>query len=668
MRHPIGLTPLLLVLTLLLAGTAAAQGTTITLSGYLVILSGDPPHDSALAPQQVIVLQDTSGENLAKLSVEASSASQTRGQPVRVTGKVAGVTLSPLMMTSQPLPLIEVTNIELTAASPGTAAQTAVTGSKPWVNILCKFSDINTTPYSPAQYQSLFSSTYPGLNHYWQQISYGQINIDGTMTISRWVTLPLPRASYVPLNGSADLGKLFDDCVNAADADVNFGQFTGINLMFNDWLDCCAWGGWRTTTLDGQTKTWSVTWLPPWAQRYDYLAHEMGHGFGLLHSSGPSVNPPSGTAVYVSQWDVMSLSKGSCQVKDKTFGCIPPGTIAYQQEMSGWIPENRIAIVNPGQITTLTLDRLRQPESSTNYLLAKIPISDSPSRFYTVEARFRLLGHSNYDQNVPSSAVIIHDVMPGRGGWPGTNTGPALVVVENPSAGLPVYTVNGAGAAWDQGETFHDAANDIHVTVVNHDSSTFTVRIVNQALEPPTLLAPADTSATTNALPTLTWNAVEKAVSYDVQIDTTPDFSSGAVIAAQTTAAQFTVPGKLAAGRSYYWRVRARTGSGTPSGWSAVSRFTLESDSAAVPIVQYANATPTLSWGAVTWATGYDVMVGRTTTFSATSFRTAVSAGSVSVTTTPLELGLYYWRVCPRRQNGTYGTCSAVDRFVINVP
>ncbi len=56
-------------------------------------------------------------------------------------------------------------------------------------------------------------------------------------------------------------------------------------MMFNTTMGCCAWGGERTRTIDGVTKNWGVTWLPPWAHKQSILAHEMGHAFGLPHSN-----------------------------------------------------------------------------------------------------------------------------------------------------------------------------------------------------------------------------------------------------------------------------------------------------------------------------------------------------------------------------------------------
>jgi hypothetical protein len=113
----------------------------------------------------------------------------------------------------------------------------------------------------------MYGNSAGRLDHYWRELSYDQINVVGS-SAAGWFTLPKPRADYIPQGGSADLTALFSDCTAAADSVVDFsnggGGYEGINMMFNDVLDCCAWGGTRWGTLDGVTKLWRVTWEPPW--------------------------------------------------------------------------------------------------------------------------------------------------------------------------------------------------------------------------------------------------------------------------------------------------------------------------------------------------------------------------------------------------------------------
>jgi M6 family metalloprotease-like protein len=418
-----------------------------TLTGWITTVYGDPPPDSNQPGIPIVLLQADNGSEIARLEMSYVEAQHYIGQEVQVEGLVMP-TIS-TQGTAAPLPILDVTLVRPVAATTADLS-VAVSGSQPWVNLLCKFSDIATTPHPDSHYTSLFSTTEPGLNHYWQQLSYNQININGTQTVFQWFVLPQPRSFYVTAD-SVDLGAIFTDCTNAADASVNFPTFVGVNIMLNGSLGCCAWGGQRFATLDGQSKTYRVTWNPPNYQNHSTIAHEMGHGFGLPHSSGPANNPPSNLSVYVSSWDMMSDASGTCIVNNPTIGCLAPGTIGYYLEMLDWLPAARIQSVTAGNEATITLERLRLLQNVANKALIKIPIDNTGNRFYTVEVR----DLSGYDQNVPGQAVIIHKVDLTISD--GTNTGPALVV----DADTDNTNVNDAGAMWQVGETFYDATNNI---------------------------------------------------------------------------------------------------------------------------------------------------------------------------------------------------------------
>ncbi|HRF98944.1 MAG TPA: hypothetical protein PLZ51_27225, partial [Aggregatilineales bacterium] len=213
------------------------------------------------------------------------------------------------------------------------------TGSQPFINLLCKFPDVAGVPYNPGDYASLFNNSYGGIDNYWRNISYDAINTVGTATASAWVTLPQPKSYYVPVSGNPNLFFMLRDCANAADSIVNFAPFVGVNLMLNDSIGCCAWGGGPYYITNDGGKFMRTTWNPPWAQGYGVIAHETGHALGLPHSSGPANNPPSELSIYVSQWDVMS-AKGDCS-QSGAWGCIPAGTIAYYLTLNDWIPANR---------------------------------------------------------------------------------------------------------------------------------------------------------------------------------------------------------------------------------------------------------------------------------------------------------------------------------------
>ena len=82
-------------------------------------------------------------------------------------------------------------------------------------------------------------------------------------------------------------------------------------------------------------------------------------------------------------------------------------------------------------------------------------------------------------------------------------------------------------------------------------------------------------SGTTSPPPSikLAWNSVSTAVSYSVQVSTTPDFSSMVKDTAGITDTFFVLTG-LANSTKYYWCVNAANAGGT-SGWSITAFFTL---------------------------------------------------------------------------------------------
>ena len=426
--------------------------------GVLEVVWGDPQLNELDRSVRRVSLRSADGEALV-LQVEGPLPRNLYGmvgRRVEVTVERESPTAPARLRFIRPLPL-----------RPGESSLGgAVTGSQPWVSLLCKFSDVSNEPENLTFFQGMYDNTPGRLDHYWREQSYGLIDVVGSTAIA-WVDLPSPQSTYVPTPGSnqdANLNLLFNDCTSAADPLVDFGNggtaFVGINLMFNHLLDCCAWGGSRSATLDGITKSWRVTWNPPWSFADEgVIAHEMGHGFGLPHSN----NFDGDTNPYDSVWDMMSSAVGFA-VADPTYGRLGKHTLSYHKDRLAWIAGARLFEPMVDGVYTITIDRL-SIDSTSNYLMARLtpPVGTT---YYTVEVRKRV---GDYDGNLAGDAVIISEINNGR-------SQPAWVVdADVPPAG----TNSNEGSMWKVGESFSDPSGAINVQILSETTEGFVVKIIN---------------------------------------------------------------------------------------------------------------------------------------------------------------------------------------------
>ena len=446
------------ILTLLAQGGNYKLGrasSSITLEGTFITVWGDGSSDSTethvryfLATTKMDTIQLMIDDNLV---TSLGGLITLNRRPVIVDGTwlEEGISLQVLSMTS----------------ANGEAGRTeGIYGPQPWVSILCKFSDFSAEPENLAYFLDMYSSNYPGLDHFWRELSFDQVNLEGSNAYG-WYTLPHPRSYYVPEGGYMDWGAAAYDCTRVAENDIYYPNYVGINMMFNANLDCCAWGGSWYLCLDGQCQNWRMTWEPPWGyQNIGVIAHETGHGFGLPHSYW---NP---LVVYDNQWDVMSdvWSNSNRGGIHPVYGTMGQHTISYHKDLLGWIDDSQMAVIGTGRIQTLTLERLASPQND-NYLGVRILVDDSPYHFLTVEAR-QLVG---YDTWLPrqagwDQAVVLHDVhsydnMPAR-------------VIDIDQDG---YT-DDESVMWLPGETYITPTLGIEVSVLSATDTGFVVNISNR--------------------------------------------------------------------------------------------------------------------------------------------------------------------------------------------
>ncbi|MBY6204240.1 hypothetical protein [Halomonas denitrificans] len=438
---------------LCLSPSAGAIGAEM-IEGRVDVLWGDPPPGSGAPSQVILTLTDDHG-GIVEFGVSEQLAALNggflawNGRRVRVHLAAPAASIDGSHRTVRRA-------LALTLLEDRSGARGGVVGSQPWVSILCKFADIPDEPRDRTYFQDMYANAFGGLDDYWRKQSYGTIDIVGSTAVD-WVDLPQPQGFYVPDpgNGSnSNRNALFNDCTAAADPFVDYsnggtGGFSGINQMFNAELDCCAWGGGRFATLDGVTKSWRVTWEPPWAYAQSgVIAHEMGHGFGLPHAN----NFDNDGNPYDSPWDVMSSATGNA-VDDPTFGRLGKHHTAFHKDILGWFAASEVLEVLPDSSVTVIVDAMTVP-STANLRMIRVPILGTDD-WYTVEAR----ALDGYDGNLPGNAVIISHVDTSR-------SEPAWAV---DTADPPANYGANEGTMFRVGETFVSPDGRISIAI---DSAT----------------------------------------------------------------------------------------------------------------------------------------------------------------------------------------------------
>jgi hypothetical protein len=331
-------------------------------------------------------------------------------------------------------PGIAVDQIEL-APSPG-AIQPRAAVTRRVLFVLLRFKDDTQEPHPPRFFRQLTnpkrppagSKTPATINGFFDKTSWGQLiwTADvagkGGLNPRRWLTLPKTKAQYAPCGWSgscADLTAITNDGLALAEAaGVNLTVYDNINIVLNNDLDCCAWGGGRTY----KGKFYGMTWEPPWGQEAAVYVHELGHSIGLPHSGWVHYD-------YDSPWDEMSGGSTGQSVQCGTYfsansnanrpiKCTEPGGgyITAHKDHLNWIPAANMVVIN-----SKTAKRVRLTANATGVAagvkMIKICLSSasctgSTARYITVEAR---IGNAAYEKGLPGDGVIIHDFQANRG-------------------------------------------------------------------------------------------------------------------------------------------------------------------------------------------------------------------------------------------------------------
>ncbi|MCS6784045.1 MAG: Ig-like domain-containing protein, partial [Candidatus Caldarchaeum sp.] len=456
------------VILLLLASfptlPAQAEQQTTMLSGTLSIMYGDPPTGESYT-RYFLTKQDG---DWVELQFDEPPPYWYSGRYVEIRGTV--------LMERDAVRVDAYSTADSMTMGEGFLPQAV--GTRRVINILVLFSDHQgPIPFSPTSYDNMFNSPSNSLKHYFLEMSYGKLTIVADIAGNQWFMLPRSKSSYAPCGwgtACANLNTLLIDAVTLADPYVDFSNYDNINIIVGNDLDCCAWGGMATLTLDGVTKTFGITWDPPWAQNMAVFAHEMGHSFGLPHSGWVY-------APYDSPWDVMSNAYvGGGNVCGNYYSMnsgmplnivcyVPVHTIAVYKDRLGWIDPPYKTVVNPYQTASFTVEALSlTPPSGLKMIRIDLP-NQPAGHFYTVEVR----RHIGYDSRLPNQGVIIHKYEEGRNRCINgrCGSGPAYPIDSTPNDNTL------SNAQWSVGQTFTDTTTGLRIIITAASGNSFTVAI-----------------------------------------------------------------------------------------------------------------------------------------------------------------------------------------------
>ena len=181
------------------------------------------------------------------------------------------------------------------------------------------------------------------------------------------------------------------------------------------------------------------------------------------------------------------------------------------------------------------------------------------------------------------------------------------------------------------------------------------------------------------ATPTFTWDMVEGASTYRLQVSTDPNFGS-TIINQVTPLISYTPTGTFAQG-TYYWRVQVIRYSNIGNDWSAVAQFNLilPTPTGLTPDQKIVHYAPTFCWDPlikynevtpfepILTAWKYKVQVSRDENFS-TIYETITTNNICWTPTIGYHDGTFWWRVAMIDGNSKQGPYSPPATFTKQYP
>jgi M6 family metalloprotease-like protein len=427
--------------------------------GELLFIWGDPRVGGEPAYQ--VHVHDARGTTRAFV-VDAHDAAlvaqlqRVSGQRVTLAVDVPAAAASDAFTTS---PLPRVRAVRAVASMRGDDAMASsrlpqLTTRRPFAVVLCKFQDVASEPSTPSEVLQMYTATRGGAIDFFRELGRTRLDLTGT-SVTPWVSMPRARSAYAP-GGVADLTLLANDCLGAADSLVDYAQFGGVAMHFNSSVGCCLWGGSTPVSFDGPTRRMPAVWLMNWA-RIGAIWHEIGHTFGLPHSSGPYFQ------VYDSKWDAMS-DPSSGVLFEGILGRGAAHFLAWQKHRLGLLPDTSRVEVAGAMWHGLVSPHASGDGPGAQLVMVPLP-NAANGALLTIEARRRV----GYDVALPGEGVLLAHVDPAR-------REPAQVLDVDGNG-----DVNDRGAIWRVGQRYVNATWGVTVAVDSQTTAGWWVTVQRSA-------------------------------------------------------------------------------------------------------------------------------------------------------------------------------------------
>ncbi|MBP2476230.1 hypothetical protein JOF53_005102 [Crossiella equi] len=274
-----------------------------------------------------------------------------------------------------------------------------VRGNTGWSVLLCKFQDKAQEPKDAQFFREFLTADgagLGGLHDYFADQSQGKVSLAGS-AVRGWYTMPYT----LEQQRGKDRWTKIQDCVGTA-ANNGYTVPNGhrVVAILNDWVDSGAAG--------------DRVLLDPGAWNVGFAAHEMLHGYGLMHSfsDDPTYRNVEWAQIgeYDNPWDIQS-AMNIHTFQTQRFGTSAVGLGGYFRDKLGWLPRHRITTFGADGVgsRTLQLTALETPGTPGTQLL-RIPFDPADlNRYYTVEYR-RKTGNS---AGIPGDVVLLNEVKNG---------------------------------------------------------------------------------------------------------------------------------------------------------------------------------------------------------------------------------------------------------------